>query len=175
MPATLRIGLLLALLPCLALAAPQTTYTAPAADSTARAAAVAAQAGANNVLRADVTVGAEAANKINLSVITVDRDGAPWAVTTEYLVQVLTVDGLAALDTVATLEEIGVGSHISGDVEPVVILATDANGQMAVQVADVAGASGATFYVILTPMYSSTNTGTLAGLPVRVTVTFDGA
>lgn len=150
-------------------------YVPSGSDATARASATAAQTDADDVVRAEVSLGAEAADKINISVITVDRNGNAVARVTEYMVEVFTADGLIGVDTDVTLEEIGVGAHISGDVEPRVFVTTDATGAMAIQVNDLTALSSATWYVVFTPIWSSASTGTIAGVPVRVAVTFDGA
>lgn len=120
----------------------------------------------NDRVVADLTVNAESTNVITVDVVAKDLDGNVIDEVTEFEAVLFGANGIEALAAAFHLGESGAGTEISTTDNARLFFTTDANGSAQLEVTDVAGASGATVHLVLTPVGR-------AGFPVRAAVTFD--
>lgn len=158
-------------------------YTPPAADTTARTAAAAAQSDADaaqldatsalNFARTltfwpRLTAGAEAANARAVTIAVEDRNGDAPTGTVQLFCQLRDGSMLPELATAFTMAETGLGSENSTSGKPAMLVTTDATGHATLTVTDVAGASALTTYLFCSPVTSH-------GATAVVALTFDNA
>lgn len=113
------------------------------------------------------TVGAEAANVINVSAQIKEPDGTNVAAARSYEVRCYEntmIEGLAAAVTLA----VSTGTAVTTTGNAAMIATSNASGVLAFNVTDVAGGSSKTFRIVYTPLSS-------AGRVQYATVTFDGS
>ena len=113
-----------------------------------------------------ITVNAEAADVITVDLALVDQAGDAIAEARDFLAEVLDVNAELALVGAFTLDETGAGAEVTASTRPALIITTSAGGLAQLSVTDVAGASGLTVYVKITPM-------DLRGAPTLTAITFD--
>jgi len=119
----------------------------------------------------DLTPAAEAADVIAVTVNLVDLEGDDLDRAQRLLCEVFKDDMTQASSAEFTLAETGSGSEVSTTAKPRLLIDTDASGDATVSITDVAGASGATVFLQVTPVSTSTN---VPGHPRIIEVTFDG-
>ena len=102
---------------------------------------------ATEVLKLELSVGAENADVIALSFIVKDRAGLLIREATRIHVRLFTSAMIEALVGAVTASE-NVGAFVSTDAQAAAIFDTTDQGIATIDVADVAGASGLTFYAI---------------------------
>jgi len=118
-----------------------------------------------------VTVGAEAANVIQLLIQLQDVKGNNIARNRDVIVTVYEATMIEAVAAAFTLADGGVGALISTTAQARVLATTDATGLLDLDLTDVAGASGKTVYVTVEVLDDLT--ANTAGGMVYAAATFD--
>lgn len=113
----------------------------------------------------DLTVGAEAANAIPVTLQVVDQEGSALAGALEYLVEVRDADMLLELVGAYTLAETGAGAEVSTTARPSLLITTSDAGAAQVTITDVSTTSTDTLHLLFIPVSHRGPTG-------RATVTF---
>lgn len=114
----------------------------------------------------NLTVNAEASNVITVDLELTDQEDNTLEESRTYMARLFDANALLALSTAFRLAETGSGTEISATAKSSLIFSLGSAGTAKLAVTDVAGASGATLYLVITPL-------NLRGAPVYTTVTFD--
>lgn len=120
-----------------------------------------------------LSAAAEAADAIVVTLNTVDLAGTAVSRAQHYHLELFQPTMIAALAAAYTMAESGAGSMISTTANAGLIILTDASGDAAITVTDVAGGSDQTVILKATPIGVS---GTYTfGLPTYLILTFDAS
>lgn len=120
-----------------------------------------------------LSIGAEAANVIALTVQLQDGLGASTLVATNVFVRLIDANGIDSLAAAFTLADGGAGTLISTTGQASVLATTSAGGTLVLDVTDVVGASGATIYALVWVIGNNDGGGGQGGGFNFIAITFD--
>jgi hypothetical protein len=126
----------------------------------------------SNVIRADLSAAAEAADTIAVTVNMVDGAGNALNAQHDLICQLYDANMVESVATAHRMAETGAGSAVSATAQARMIIRTDANGDATITVTDVAGASNTTVTLEVRPMAAAINQ---VPVPSYVRLTFDNA